>query len=87
MSVEVYRFNDETGDPAQKERVVEVAKVIVKAMDTCGPLTFDIGLNALIMAMSGALVTIDEPYEKKIKVAKAVSDAIILNMYPDGAPN
>ena len=85
--VEIFKYNETVEDRAQKEKVIEIAKSIIKSMDTHAPIPFDVGLNALIMAMSGALSTIDKSYEQKIKIAKHISDAVILNMYPNGAPN
>lgn len=70
-----------TGENADK--AVEIAKDIIRSMEPHKPMSFELGFNALILALSGALATIEMPLENKIKLARKVGDAIIANMIQD----
>jgi len=80
---------DELYIPTAEEirEVAEIAKTVLKSMEQYKPLPFTTGLNALVVALAAALVSIDIPYEKKINLASQISKAVIKNMYPNGAPN
>jgi hypothetical protein len=75
---DVYHVSGEDADKA-----IEIAKDIIRSMEVHKPISFEIGFNSLILALSGALATTEMSLENKIRLARKVGDAIVANMLED----
>jgi hypothetical protein len=79
---EVYIPNDE-----DKRTVIELARKITVVLDDNGPVPFQIGINALVMVLASALSAKEVPNDKKIKLAKGISEAILANIIFEDVDN
>jgi len=79
---EIYIPNDE-----DKRIVIELARKITVVLDNNGPVPFQIGINTLVMVLASALSAKEVPNDKKIKLAKGISEAILANIVFEDVDN
>jgi hypothetical protein len=71
-------------DEDEKRKTLAVSRKIVTLLDEEGPVSFQIGLNAMVIVIASALSAEKFSNEKNIKLIDGIKDAVLANITIQG---
>lgn len=78
MTVDVGEVFIPSGD--EKEETIKLARRITTVFDENGAVPFQVGINAMILVMASAISARDVPTDRKVKLIKGISAAVLANL-------